>query len=110
MSPAATKPRELFIQGLTLSGQVFRPSDWAERLAGVMSCFRDDGITGEAAALSYSPYCVPTLIDGVKCVVVNEAIKNIEPKAWDFALDFAKSNELRVIDACLLPDLDEPQS
>jgi Protein of unknown function (DUF3579) len=110
MSPSPPAPRELFIQGITHAGDTFRPSDWAERLAGVMSCFRDDGVTGEAAALSYSPYCVPTLIEGIKCVVVNERIKAIEPKAWDFALDFAKSNQLRVIEACLLPDLDEPQA
>jgi Protein of unknown function (DUF3579) len=110
MSTVINKPRELFIQGITLSGDTFRPSDWAERLAGVMSVFRDDGITGEAAALSYSPYCLPTVIEGIKCVVVNERIKTIEPKAWDFALDFAKSNQLRVVEACLLPDLDEPQS
>lgn len=103
-SSASSSPRELFIQGITLDGQPFRPSDWAERLAGVMSCFRDDGVTGEAAALSYSPYCIPTVVDGVKCVVVNERIKLIEPRAWDFALDFAKSNQLRTIEACLLPD------
>jgi hypothetical protein len=32
--------KELFIQGVTLDGKTFRPSDWAERLAGVMSQFR----------------------------------------------------------------------
>ena len=30
---------EIFILGLTHAGRVFRPSDWAERLAGVMSAF-----------------------------------------------------------------------
>ena len=38
-----TQPREFFIQGLTRDGKPFRPSDWAERLAGAMSCFRPDG-------------------------------------------------------------------
>ncbi|MDP9124789.1 MAG: DUF3579 domain-containing protein, partial [Pseudomonadota bacterium] len=33
------QPRQMFIQGLTLDGRTFRPSDWAERLAGAMSCF-----------------------------------------------------------------------
>ncbi|MEY4695308.1 MAG: hypothetical protein RLZZ95_1757, partial [Pseudomonadota bacterium] len=32
--------KEVFILGLTLDGKTFRPSDWAERLAGVMSQFR----------------------------------------------------------------------
>jgi len=32
--------KEVFIQGITHDGRTFRPSDWAERLAGVMSQFR----------------------------------------------------------------------
>ena len=38
-----TLSKEVFIQGLTLDGKTFRPSDWAERLAGVMSPFRPGG-------------------------------------------------------------------
>jgi hypothetical protein len=30
------EPREIFIQGRTRDGKTFRPSDWAERLAGAM--------------------------------------------------------------------------
>lgn len=40
---SADKPREFFIQGITLSGKAFRPSDWAERLAGALSSFRPGG-------------------------------------------------------------------
>jgi len=106
---APSKPlsasREIFIQGLTRQGRVFRPSDWAERLAGAMSCFRPGGaVGGPGAHIGYSPYCVPTTIDGVKCVVVNEALREIEPRAWDFVMSFARDNELQVIEACLLPD------
>jgi hypothetical protein len=64
MSP--TKPREVFIQGITLEGHTFRPSDWAERLAGAMSCFRPDGVRGRIGDfIGYSPYCVPRVIGGV---------------------------------------------
>ena len=35
--------KEIFILGLTRQGKAFRPSDWAERLAGVMSQFRPGG-------------------------------------------------------------------
>ncbi len=101
----SSRKREIFIQGVTESGQTFRPSDWAERLAGVMACFRPEGAAaGLQAHLSYSPYCVPTVIGGVKCVVVNEAIRDIEPMAWDFVLGFARDNKLRVSEACLLPE------
>ena len=102
---ASAKPREFFIQGLTRDGKTFRPSDWAERLAGAMSCFRPEGVqSGIGAFIGYSPYCVPRLINGVKCVIVNEALKGIEPMAWDFVMNFARDNELQVSEACLLPD------
>ncbi|HEY1392315.1 MAG TPA: DUF3579 domain-containing protein, partial [Methylibium sp.] len=97
--------REVFIQGLTLDGKTFRPSDWAERLAGAMSCFRPGGVAqGRAAHIGYSPYCVPTVIGGVKCVIVNEALRDVEPMAWDFVMNFARDNRLQVAEACLLPD------
>ena len=35
---AAARPRQIFIQGVTLEGKTFRPSDWAERLAGAIIC------------------------------------------------------------------------
>ena len=100
------KPREVFIQGITQDGRTFRPSDWAERLAGAMSCFRpgNNKAGGIGAAIGYSPYCIPTVIGNTKCVVVNEALKGIEPMAWDFVMNFARDNNLQVIDACLLPD------
>jgi hypothetical protein len=97
--------REILIQGLTQDGRAFRPSDWAERLAGVMSPFRPGGVaSGPGAHIGYSPYCVPRVVDGVKCVVVNEAIKDIEPMAWDFVMNFARDNALQVADVCWLPD------
>ena len=88
----AAKPREFFIQGLTKDGRAFRPSDWSERLAGAMSSFRPGGGAGGIGAyIGYSPYCVPQVIDGVKCVLVSEALRGIEPMAWDFVMNFAGS-------------------
>jgi hypothetical protein len=102
---AIAKPREVFIQGITSTGRTFRPSDWAERLAGAMCSFRPGGAkAGIGSHIGYSPYCVPTTIGKVKCVIVNEALRKIEPMAWDFVMNFAKDNDLQVVDACLLPD------
>ena len=93
----AVRPRQFTILGLTLEGRTFRPSDWAERLAGAMSCFRPVGSSGGIGAyIGYSPYCVPQVVDGVKCVLVNEALQGIEPMAWDFVMNFARDNQLRV--------------
>ncbi len=95
---------EFFILGLTSDGKQFRPSDWAERLCGVMSCFRPEGTGGPNAHLAYSPYVRPTMLNGVKAVVVNNDIKQIEPLAYHFVRNFAKDNDLQVVEACLMPD------
>jgi hypothetical protein len=95
--------KEVFILGLTRDGKTFRPSDWAERLAGVMSPFRPGGAQ-PGSHLSYSPWCIPTLVDGVKAVVVNSELRDYDVMAWDFVLNFAKDNNLEVTEACLLPD------
>ena len=51
--------QEVFIQGITQDGRTFRPSDWAERLAGVMSSSAP-AAPQPGSHLSYSPWCVPT--------------------------------------------------
>jgi hypothetical protein len=97
---------EFFIQGITGDGRTFRPSDWAERLCGVLSHFRPEGSGGRDAHLKYSPYVRPTLLNGIKAVVVNEQLREIEPLAYHFVLEFARDNDLQTVAACLLPDAD----
>ncbi|HEX4857385.1 MAG TPA: DUF3579 domain-containing protein [Usitatibacteraceae bacterium] len=95
----------IIIQGVTLKGRAFRPSDWADRLCGVMSSFGGDN------QMRYSPHVRPMRLDGVSCVVVEPKLEDIEPRAWRFLLDFARDNELVVIDPtqpvgddfCLIP-------
>jgi Protein of unknown function (DUF3579) len=102
--PLKVKPKELFILGLTNAGKQFRPSDWAERLCGVMSPYRPAGRQAGQQHLVYSPYCLPIVLNNVKCVVVDERLRELEPMAMNFVLNFAKDNDLQVLDACLLPD------
>lgn len=83
----------LVIHGTTLNGQRFRPSDWAERLAGVLSRFRPDGQV--PSPLSYSPYATPRILDGERCVLIDHRLRDREPLAWKFACDFAASNQLQ---------------
>jgi hypothetical protein len=94
--------KELFIQGITHDGKVFRPTDWAERLAGVMSQFRPGG-PQPGSHLSYSPWCLPTNLGDIKCVIVNRDIRALEPMAWDFVMNFAKDNNLVMMEATSLP-------
>jgi hypothetical protein len=96
-NPLVSELRDVFIQGVTRDGKPFRPSDWAERLAGAMCSFRPGAAgSGYASFIGYSPYCVPRVIEGVKCVIVSEALRDLEPMAWDFVMNFARDNELVV--------------
>jgi hypothetical protein len=88
----STAPAAIIIQGITRAGRAFRPSDWAERLCGVLSTFGGD------QQMRYSPYVRPILMDGVRCVFVLAQLRAIEPRAYRFLLDFANDNELVVID------------
>jgi hypothetical protein len=83
---------EFVIQGVTADGKPFRPSDWAERLCGVMSAFGGDH------RMQYSPFVHPVSANGVRCVVVDLRLEEVEPMAYRFLLAFAKDNALRVRD------------
>jgi hypothetical protein len=91
-------PDEFYILGITSDGRQFRPSDWVDRLCGVMSGFRPAGSGGRNAHLGYSPYVRPAMRNGVKAVLVAKALKDLEPLAFHFVLNFAKDNDLQVIE------------
>ena len=77
------------IAGVTHEGRRFRPSDWAERLSSVMSAF------GSERRMVYSPYVQPGTHEGAKCVFVDARIRDVEPMAYHFLLNFARDNDLR---------------
>ena len=81
---------EIVIQGVTESGKAFRPSDWAERLCGMMSVFSED------RHLSYSPFLKPVMIAGLRCVVVDCKLEEMDPAAFRFLMGFARDNELKL--------------
>lgn len=85
-----TRFESFVIVGTTLEGRTFRPSDWAERLCGVMSVF------GAKSRMAYSPYVQPGNLAGAKCVFVDCRIRDIEPMAYGFLVNFAKDNHLQV--------------
>ena len=86
---------EFLIVGMTIEGKTFRPSDWSERLTGVMSQFRPGG-PQPGSHLGYSPWCHPVVRDGVKCVVVHNDLREHDVMAWDFCVNFARDNNLQV--------------
>ena len=87
------KPRiqSFVIVGVTNEGKKFRPSDWADRLCGVMSAFGADN------RMMYSPYVRPGCsLKGDKTVVVDARLHDVEPLAYNFLVNFAKDNNLQV--------------
>ncbi|TAG49670.1 MAG: DUF3579 domain-containing protein [Betaproteobacteria bacterium] len=89
-SAAAGAASDLVIKGLTLDGQQFRPSDWSDRLCGVMSAF------GADEQLRYSPLVQPALRDSIRCVIVKAELGALEPRLFKFFLSFAVENELQI--------------
>ncbi|MDQ5914204.1 MAG: hypothetical protein QG592_311 [Pseudomonadota bacterium] len=79
------------IVGLTKDGKKFRPSDWADRLCGVMSAF------GAEKKIKFSPYVGPGDYSGDKAVFVDGRLEEVEPMAYRFLLNFAADNDLQVI-------------
>ena len=92
------------IKGVTHTGMVFRPSDWNFRLASVLAHYRsgDTLYTNDEAynhkMQGYSNYIMPQDIDDVKCILLDDNLLKIEPRAWDFVLNFARDNNLLVIE------------
>ena len=94
----------IIIKGITKEGKPFRPSDWAERLCGVMRCFEQD-VQGYSH-ITYSRYVRPTSWDGVKSVIVHYDLEKVRPEAYRFFLDFASDNNLQTVEF-ISTDLDE---
>ena len=80
------------------------PSAPATGPSGLPGRCRASVPAGIGAYIGYSPLCFPRLVDGVKCVIVDEGLRDVEPMAWDFVMNFARDNDLRVAEACLLPE------
>lgn len=102
-----TQTQHFLIQGKTHAGKTFRPSDWAERLAGVLAPFRPgysrDGATNPyAQPTGFSPYAQPVVVEGVKAVVVDSRLAELEPMAWEFVVSFARDNDLPMTPASLV--------
>lgn len=85
-------PFEIIILGVTEGGATFRPSDWSERLAGVLSSF------GENNKISYSPYLRPIMLDDMRCVAVERRLEKVDSRAFQFLMGFARDNQLRIMD------------
>jgi hypothetical protein len=81
--------KKIIIEGITEEGETFRPSDWAERISGDLSTFRNHRII-------YSPLLQPVLKDGNKCVLLDPTLKESNPDLYRSIMEFARVNKLKI--------------
>lgn len=78
----------LVIQGIREDGGKLRPSDWIERISSTLASF------GADQRLQYSRSVQPCIMKGEKCLVVARGLEDTNPDAYQFIMQFAKSNSL----------------
>lgn len=83
--------KKIIIEGVTETGETFRPSNWAERMSGKLSTFKNHRI-------SYSPMLQPMMKEGHKCVLLDNKLLDSNPKLYESILEFARKNKLRICD------------
>ncbi|MDH5256394.1 MAG: DUF3579 domain-containing protein [Gammaproteobacteria bacterium] len=88
MTDKQNKNNVLIIQGETQDGRKFRPSDWAERMSGMLSTFGDDH------RIHYSPKLRPISLDGTKCIALHKSLEDTQPAIYKQIMDFASRNNL----------------
>ncbi len=80
----------IIIEGVTEDNRPFRPSDWIERISGSLSTFGNDH------RIRYSQFVQPQMINSKRCLAVDRRLMDINPAAFKFLMDFAKTNKLRM--------------
>jgi hypothetical protein len=79
------------ILGVTTSGRPFRPSDWAERLCGALASYDSTG------RWVYSDHAQPVIHQGQIGVRVEKVLHEINPDAYQFMMQFAFNNQLKIL-------------
>lgn len=82
--------QKLVIEGVREDGSRFRPSDWIERISATLATFGPDH------RLRYARGVQPKVINGQKCLVVDDLLREEDPAAYEYVLAFAKANQLRM--------------
>ena len=86
------QPTETFIiSGVQENGKKLRPTDWVERISSTLAS------VDAKNRLHYSVSVQPCLIDAEKCLVVARCLEQNNPAAYEFVIEFARSNQLRII-------------
>lgn len=81
---------KVVIIGETRDGKKFRPSDWAERLATAVAK------PGKGRHIKFNPRVHMAVRNGINCVLVEKSLQEEEPMLWEFLMNFAEFNNLKL--------------
>ncbi len=81
---------KLIINGVTKSGEKFRPSDWAQRLTtAVATC-------GPGRRIKFHPKVNMATLEGINCVVIDADLEDEDPMLFRFLVNFGEENNLEL--------------
>jgi hypothetical protein len=83
-------PTKVILHGLTQDGRKFRPSDWAERLCGAVASYDKN------RRITFHPCVSLASINGIKCVVVEASLEQDDEMLFEFLIEFATENKLKI--------------
>jgi hypothetical protein len=98
-TPKRQREKLILIEGVTETGEKFRPSDWAERMCGCLASFTN-------RRMVYSPQLRP-LIDQesrTKCLVIDPKLKETNPDIFNCVMKFADENHLKIHKSYTAPE------
>ena len=90
--PTTAEATRYLIVGTTGQGRAFRPSDWAERLAGVVELFVCE--RGSQTGAGRRQFASPIVHRGIKSLLIDAALLDACPDAFSFLSCFAAENDL----------------
>jgi hypothetical protein len=86
----AKQHSKLVVESVVEDGRRFRPSDWIERISTTLASFGPDH------RLHYNHSVRPRIVNGEKCLVVDQSLQETNPAAYEYILEFVRSNRLRM--------------
>lgn len=81
---------KIIIEGITEEGKTFRPTAWAEMISSNLASFGRDN------KLRYDRGVHPCIINGNKCLVIARELQDNDPVAYQYVMEFAEQNGLRI--------------
>ena len=105
--PTTPEPTQWVIEGITDEGRTFRPSDWIERLIDTAGAFGPErrlnrkAYSGPERRQQQLAFLQAQMVAGRKCLIVDVRLRQANPAAFDFVLQFVRSNRLRCLEIAM---------